>query len=55
MDVLVVTLELVLAGEAVVATVLAPKHWAWVLELCGAGAVLHSVVAYEIGPSLAGE
>ena len=55
MDVLVVALELVLAGEAVVAIVLAPEHWARVLELRGAGAVLDSVVAYEIGPSFAGE
>ena len=30
MDILVMALELVLAGEAVVATVLAPQHWAWV-------------------------
>lgn len=55
MDILVVTLELVLAREAVIAIVLAPRHWAWELELLGAGAMLDCIVAHEIGPSFAGE
>lgn len=47
--------ELVLAGEAVVAIVLARQHWAWVSKLLGAGAMLDCIVAYEIGPAFASE
>lgn len=52
MDVLVMTLELVLARKAVVATVLAPKDRAWELILVEAGAMLGLVVALEVPKAL---
>ena len=49
------TLELILARKAVVATVLTPKHWTGKFEFLRAGAMLDSIVTYEIRPSFAGE
>lgn len=52
MHVLIVALELVLTGKAVVTTVLAPKERAWELILVEAGAMLGRVVAFDVPKAL---